>query len=175
MYATSLSSIALAVFGLLALLALTSRVVIVSGQSMSPTIEPGDTLLVERLSPWLHLVFRNQIVAFVNVRDPKHPLLVKRVAVLPHEQIAQRNGELIRIDIAGTEHKLGPGTLRGQQASSTIPMGPEDYFMIGDNVESSIDSRAFGTVQPSEMIGTPILRIYPLARFSILPGLFATL
>lgn len=82
---------ALAAAGLLAAwLALWPPMLVRSG-SMSPSLLPGDVLLIRPLWPWEDLPARGQVVA---IRMPDGPLFLKRVAALPGERLQMRAGRL---------------------------------------------------------------------------------
>jgi signal peptidase I len=149
--------------------------------SMLPTLQVGDRILVNKLSYHLHGVGRGDIVVFA--RPPKEeqacagPLvndLVKRVIGLPGETVSLRNG---RVAIDGKVIKepwlphLGAITFPGPGASPyslskpfKVPAG--DYFLLGDNRESSCDSRYWGPIPRSLIVGKVVFRIWPLTRLA---------
>jgi signal peptidase I len=96
-----------------------TRRVVVEGESMMPSLEPGDRLLVLKL----RAPRAGDIVA---LHDPELPgrLLVKRVAAV-------------------------------------APAGVE---VLGDNAGASRDSRSFGVVPPSALLGRAVYRYFPAAR-----------
>ncbi|MHB8329774.1 MAG: signal peptidase I [Acidimicrobiales bacterium] len=135
--------------------------------SMEPTLMIGDRILVDKISYHLHAVHRGDIVVFR--RPPREVLsenikdLVKRVIGLPGDTISSSGGQ---VDIDGKPLKepwLAPGTELGQPIARTvIPAG--EYFVMGDNRSDSQDSRYFGPIPRSLIVGRVVMRIWPLSR-----------
>jgi signal peptidase I len=135
---------------------------VVSGPSMLPTLEEGDRLLVEKLTPHVGLLGRGQLIVFRDPRDPKHPAVVKRIIGMPRETIHVEAHQITITHGDGTTEILAQGSELGRDGNGdekTMRLGPYDYFLMGDNRGESRDSRDYGTIQPSEMLGRPILGI----------------
>jgi signal peptidase I len=136
--------------------------------SMEPTLMIGDRILVDKLSYHLHGVGRGDIVVFASPpkeTDPAIKDLVKRVIGLPGETISSRGG---RVYIDGKPLKepwLPPGTVTTGITPQKIP--PDEYFVMGDNRSDSQDSRYFGPISGSLIVGRVVLRIWPLSRLHI--------
>lgn len=116
--------------------------------SMAPCLEAGDQIIVTRYirsAPQ-----RGDVIVF---RSPAKAdeLMVKRVVALPGEHIDSRLGR-VRIDGRTLPE---PYVLRiatsGAIQSQTVPDGA--YFVMGDNRESSLDSRVWGVVPRSTIVG----------------------
>jgi signal peptidase I len=138
--------------------------------SMVPTLMVGDRILVDKLSYHLHPVHRGDVVVFatppkevaiLNVKD-----LVKRVIGLPGETISSGphaevfiNGKLIDQPWLTKNARNMPGPPIVKQK---IP--PGEMFVMGDNRGSSDDSRYFGTVPESLIVGRAVLGFWPLSR-----------
>ena len=168
----------------------------VQGISMENTLMGGDVVLVDTLS--LHVIAprRGEILVFRNPYKVKEgdriQADVKLVIGLPLETVHVRRDKVV-IDRAcaapeaprGQQIAIQPqdGPCQSTYASSTVIgggsygdntnefdmyLGPEDYFVLGDNRRDSSDSRRFGTVQPENFIGRPIIRLLPLSRFTVL-------
>lgn len=124
--------------------------------SMIPTLQIGDRIAVDKLSSTIH---RGDIIVFNRVpgdHDPEFPVLVKRVIGLPGETISSV-GDTILIDgkpiaqpwlpaLAGACYQATANVPR-----TTIPAG--QYFVMGDCRGDSDDSRFWGTVPASNIIG----------------------
>lgn len=146
---------------------------IVSGVSMEPTFSEGEYLLVENFSPRLFGLSRGANVIFRDPRHPQHPLIIKRAIGLPNEDVTVGQNNVTVTDSRGHATTFGPDTVIGRDLEGAeffhVKLGPEDYFLMGDNRDQSEDSRSWGTIQPHEMIGRPVARIWPLSRFAIFP------
>ena len=136
----------------------------VPSSSMYPTLQTGDRILVAKLSIVRDRVHRGDVIVFRRVpadTDPSHPAdLVKRVIGLPGETISSRGDTVI---INGKPIKepwlpnlrLGTGYACPQAAydikTTKIPRG--HYFVMGDCRGNSYDSRGWGTVPSSYIVG----------------------
>lgn len=140
--------------------------------SMEPTLMIGDRILVDKLSYHLHAVHRGDIVVFG--RPPGEPKseniqdLVKRVVGLPGETIWSSDGQ-VYVEGADTHNQavLVPEPVAGTQLGPPIPrtMIPAgDYYVMGDNRTNSDDSRYFGFVPGSDIVGRVVMRIWPLGN-----------
>jgi signal peptidase I len=134
--------------------------------SMIPTLQIGDRILVNKLAYRLHGVGRGDIVVF------KAPPRVATACetddtdlVLPGETISDKNGT-VYIDGKVLKEpwlpKHDPMTYTASFPATHI--GPTSYFVMGDNRTDSCDSRYWGTVQRSLIIGKVELRIWPIGR-----------
>ena len=143
--------------------------------SMVPTLQVGDRIVVNKLSYDLHGVHRGDIVVFK--RPPlelqNFPDLVKRVVGLPGESVSTQNGHVYINGRLLSEPWLPPGTTSytGALPDSQHPQfnmpGPVavpsgQYFVMGDNRTDSEDSRFFGPIQKSLIVGRSVAVIWPL-------------
>jgi signal peptidase I len=133
--------------------------------SMEPTLMVGDRILVDKLSYHLHAVGRGDIVVFSKPAGEVTPGvndLVKRVIGLPGETISSPDG---RVWINGSplaEPWLPSGTVTRGIKPQKIPQG--EYFVMGDNRGDSSDSRVFGPIPKSLIVGRVVFRIWPLSH-----------
>jgi len=144
----------------------------VVGSSMLPTLEEGDRLLVETLTPHVGLLLRGQLIVFRDPRDPKHPVVIKRIIGMPHETIHVEAHQITITHPDGRSEVFAQGSELGRDGNGddkTMQLGPYDYFLMGDNRGESRDSRDYGTIQPSEMLGRPLVIIAPLSRLRLFP------
>lgn len=132
----------LAVFRHSAWLASSTRV-LVEGESMLPTLADGDRLLVSRLAYRLAAPRRGEIVL---LRDPSQPGFecIKRIVALPGEQVRL---EGLSVTVAARDG--GTPSIPG----ATWRLGGAEYFVAGDNLARSHDSRAFGPIARSALLG----------------------
>ena len=139
----------------------------ISGNSMQPLLEASDVVLVNRLAYDLGKPKRYDVVVFGS-EDRKNN--VKRVIGLPGETV-QIIGGLVYIDGAPLEDESGLGqvSLAGR-AGSPITLGEDEYFLLGDNRDSSEDSRFanVGNVKADQIQGKVWLRILPILKLGFL-------
>jgi signal peptidase I len=134
----------------------------------------GDRILVDKLSYHLHPVHRGDVVVFAT--PPKEvPILmvkdlVKRVIGLPGQRISSGprgevfiNGQLIDQPWLTASARADPGP---PIESQKIPAG--DVFVMGDNRGSSDDSRDYGPIPESLIVGRAVLGFWPLSRIHLL-------
>ncbi|MEI7592580.1 MAG: signal peptidase I [Actinomycetes bacterium] len=148
----------------------------IPSRSMVPTLEVGDRVLVNKWSYRLHDVNRGDIVVFErpdgetsNIKD-----LIKRVIALPGEEVTiQDNHVLINGKILD-EPYLPPGTVTASVGSFPCPPSdpckvPDgDVWFMGDNRTDSKDSRYFGPVPESKIVGRAFFRLWPFGRIASL-------
>ncbi len=147
----------------------------IPSESMVPTLEKDDRVLVNKLSYKLHDVHRGDIVVFKAPpgTDPSVKDLVKRVIGLPGDVVGESDG---RVTINGKplDEKYLPLGVRTDCAAfraDCFPKGPiakDHYWVMGDNRPSSKDSRYFGTIAKSDIVGRVFVRIWPLNRLDLL-------
>ncbi len=141
---------------------------VVVGDSMYDTLEDGDNLIINRLSYRLEKPQRFDIVVFPS-RNQDHSWFIKRIIGLPGEKVRIDPDGRIFInekelpDRYGTETILDAGTAGGDG----ITLGAEEYFVMGDNRNVSMDSRRedVGLIRRDDLIGKVVLRIWPLKGF----------
>ena len=140
--------------------------------SMEPTLQIGDRILVSKLSVELGTIHRGDILVFKApagvLKDcgDKVSDLVKRVIGLPGDHLTSR-GNIIKVNgIALTQSWAHNEPVGRPIGNVTVPKN--EYFMMGDNEPASCDSRYWGDVPRSSIIGKAFLRIWPLGRFGFL-------
>jgi signal peptidase I len=137
--------------------------------SMEPTLNIGDRILVDKLSYHLHPVHRGDIVVFA--KPPNEQLepgindLVKRVIGLPGESISGANGQVYINGKPLAEPWLPKGVVTSNFGPIKIPKN--DYFVMGDNRGFSEDSRVFGPISGSLIVGRVVFRIWPLSHITL--------
>ena len=142
-----------------------SRVEVVGG-SMKPVLNSGDVVLMNRLAYTLGSPERFDIAVF---ERESSGLNLKRIIGLPGETVQiigsqiYINGELLEADeaittvtIAGLADKIYP-----------IELGEDEYFLLGDNRDSSEDSRfaSIGNIKRSQLVGKAWLLFKPFSSF----------
>jgi signal peptidase I len=136
--------------------------------SMEPTLQEGDRVLVNKLSYDLHDVRHGDVIVFERPDEPSDvphpeneiPDLIKRVIGLPGDIIEARDGVVYINDERIDEPYLAPDTPTTDLPRQEVPDG--HLFVMGDNRTNSHDSRKFGAIDESSIVGRAFLRIYPL-------------
>jgi len=155
----------------------------IPSESMTPTLQVGDRVLVNKLSYDLHDVNRGDIIVFeapALARSDGIEDLVKRTVGLPGDTVTgDDSGGVLVNGRQLNEPYLPQGT---QSRFSSVPPGcdpppdgvpgcvvPEGHlFMMGDNREASKDSRVFGPVDENAIVGRVFVRIWPLSNLGLL-------
>jgi signal peptidase I len=145
--------------------------------SMEPTLQIGDRIIVSKLSVELGSIHRGDIVVFrappaEHCGDPVSDL-VKRVIGVPGDTLysdmnkifyknASTHGKYVQLRETWS-HREPLGSPVTQ-----VTLKANQYFVMGDNHPDSCDSRYWGPVTRSEIVGKVFLRIWPLGRLSFL-------
>ena len=146
---------------------------IVSGESMYPTFNNADYLIVDEISYYLKDPARGDVVIFHYPNDPKR-YFIKRVIGLPGETVVFKNNAVY---IKNAEYPEGIKLSEPYLSQVTTPGGQtevevtqDNYFVMGDNRGFSSDSRAWGLLPRKNMVGKAGLRLLPLKDISYKPG-----
>lgn len=146
---------------------------IVSGESMYPTFNNADYLIVDEISYYLKDPARGDVVIFHYPNDPKR-YFIKRVIGLPGETVIFKNNAVY---IKNAEYPEGIKLSEPYLSQVTTPGGQtevevteDNYFVMGDNRGFSSDSRAWGLLPRKNMVGKAGLRLLPLKDISYKPG-----
>ena len=135
----------------------------VVGESMEPTLLPGERFLMSLWTPHVLGLHRGDIVA---LRFPDGPdLAVKRIVALPGESVRIADHRLY-VDGRPLDEPYLRWSLQtdpGGLVNRTFRVEPDCYFVLGDNREHSADSRDFGAIRKDCIVGT-ICLCTPLIR-----------
>ena len=129
--------------------------------SMVPTIEVGDRVVVTRFSYWFDTPERGDVVVFKYPNNEKVDY-IKRVIGLPGEEVAFHNNTLYIDGVEVDESYLPEGTFTGDFGPIEVP--ENSYFMCGDNRQNSSDSRSWGFVDESLIIGKGQFIYWPIGH-----------
>ena len=134
-------------------------------QSMRPTLEQNDRVLVSKLDYRFSAPERGDIIVFTPpTPDPTIPY-VKRIIAVGGETIDLRNGNVFvngeRLDIPQAPAATQP---QSPQVAYPFTVPEGQVFVMGDNRTFSSDSRTFGPVPVGNIIGKVILRFWPFDR-----------
>jgi signal peptidase I len=126
----------------------------VIGSSMEPVLYNGQHIFLDKIIYKVSSPRRGDVIVFLPNGNEKSHYYVKRVIGVPDDELYIRGGVLYVNDEAVLEYyndKIAePGILE-----SKVTLGEDEYFVIGDNVNSSEDSRSanIGMVRKSYIIG----------------------
>jgi signal peptidase I len=141
---------------------------VVDGVSMEPTLQNGDNLWVEKISPRLGGLHRGDIVT-INVPDKvgteKNPL-IKRIIAVENDTIEIKDGKVFINGKLQTEHYI-LGNYTGDPVDSqnnNVKIKKGYVYVLGDNRQNSTDSRIIGPVEVRRIIGKAVIRIYPFSK-----------
>lgn len=150
----------------------------VKGASMEPNFYDHEYLIIDEISYRFNEPARGDIVVFRYPRNPQE-YFIKRLIGLPGEKIQIKNGDVwIFNDTAQDGFVLVeeylPHDLKTYGLSEDVvelsiedekdPTSSNEYFVLGDNRNSSKDSRSFGPVDESFITGKVLLRGWPFDR-----------
>lgn len=144
---------------------------IVSGQSMTPTFENGDYLIVDQLSYRFEEPKRGDVIVFHNPNSTAQ-FYIKRIIGLPGERVSI-DGTVVEIrneahpeGIALSEPYLGSK----REDRREVALQADEYFVMGDNRGASFDSRNWGPLKKNFITGRALLRLWPVTQAEVLPG-----
>ena len=144
----------------------------VKGAAMEPNFFDHEYLIVDEISYRFNDPERGDIVVFRYPKDPQE-YFIKRLIALPGETVQVKNGEVI---IYNADNMQGmvldefylPDNLKTySNTDDKIELDEEEYYMLGDNRNSSKDSRSFGPVNETFITGKVLLRGWPFDRVTL--------
>jgi signal peptidase I len=129
--------------------------------SMAPTIPSNSIVTMERFTYWRRDPARGEIVTFKTegiLELPQHQIYVKRVIGLPSEHLVISNGLLfINSHPVVITNQYGPIVIHPlpvfASAITNLTIPAKSYFVIGDNTSNSLDSRVFGPIPRTNILG----------------------
>lgn len=139
----------------------------VKGASMEPNFYDHEYLIIDELTYRLRAPERGEVVVFHYPNDPTQYFL-KRIVGLPGERVKVQGGQITIYNSAhpegiGVEESYLPKDLE-TMGDDTITVGSDEYFVMGDNRPNSFDSRRFGPVNKSLIVGRAWFRGWPFSR-----------
>ena len=132
---------------------------IITNKSMRPTLDEGDEILLIKKNFIFNGVKNFDIIVFRMGENN----LVKRVVGCEGDRIEIIDGELyLNNDLIKCEYYFFD-----EEDNATYIVGKNQYFVLGDNISVSEDSRSFGLINESDIIGQVILIFSPKDRFRL--------
>ena len=147
----------------------------VSGASMSPNLETGDKLLVEKVTKYFEPYNRGDIVV---LHPPENDYIdyVKRVIAVPGDTIKIYGCDIF-ISRDNNKYKLNEGSYLDEKACTNggkkliegriYTLKENEYIVLGDNRANSQDSRVFGIVDSGRIQGKVVARFWPFDKVKI--------
>src|SRR3989344_2286559 len=131
----------------------------VKGESMLPNFSDGELLLTEKVSYYFSKPARGDVIVFEAPNAHKVDF-IKRIVGLPGETITIENDS---VEING--HPLSENYINSHSRGNlTITLDQNQYFVLGDNRNSSSDSRSFGPINKSSFRGRAWLVYWPIIK-----------
>lgn len=144
----------------------------VKGASMEPNFYDHEYLIIDEITYRFNEPKRGDIIVFRYPRNPQE-YFIKRLIGLPGESVKIDKG---KVTIFNEEHPDGfildepylkEGTKTYGISEEKVTMTEEEFFVLGDNRNSSKDSRSFGPVNNSYITGRVLLRGWPFNRIQL--------
>ena len=156
----------LIVFILIFLMVYVVSITQVVGNSMSPTLENGEVLILNKAKYRLSEVKRGDIIAFT-YEDTKY--LIKRVIGLPGDYVSIKDNKVyINGKYYVEDYLKNVDTPNFELTELGYTKVPENmYFVLGDNRDNSLDSRKIGLVNKSDIIREIVIRFWPITKFKL--------
>lgn len=144
---------------------------VVDGESMHPTFENLDYLIIDELSYRFKTPARGDVIVFRYPLDPKI-FYIKRIVGLPGETVSINHGVVAVKDSSGVTLTLSEPYVASEDAtySKNVTLGTDEYFVMGDNRPNSSDSRVWGPLPKKDLIGRVFIRLLPFSKASFFPG-----
>ena len=130
--------------------------VVIQGRSMQPTLKDGERYYLNR---WRYLFAKPKHGDVIVLKDPGHrDFAVKRIVGGPNDWVNVRDGKLYLNGKRLAEPYLPEGTRTTvpDKQEKWILLGPDQYYVLGDNRSNSEDSRYYGVVKRKNILGVLI-------------------
>lgn len=151
----------------------------VNGESMVPNFYSGDYVLTDKVSYKLGEPKRGDVIVFHAPESANCPTgtgcdFIKRVLGLPGEQVEVKNngiyinGQALSEPYIPVDFQTQPGAF---SRNRVVILGPNEYFAVGDNRPYSSDSRAWGPVPITNIVGKAFFRYWPAEDIGRIVGI----
>lgn len=156
----------LAVIMLYCIINLATARYVVEGASMEPNFRSDQFVVVNRLPYLLGSPARGDVIVFHNPENPSQDY-IKRVIGLPTEMIKIEDGRVYVNEVPLDEPYITEHC-QNLRCDGTWTVGPEQYFVLGDNRSHSRDGHNFGPLDRNLIIGLAWLRYWPPKDWGII-------
>lgn len=142
---------------------------LVDGYSMEPNFFSGDYLLINEITYRFKEPQRGEVVVF-HYPGNESTYFIKRIIGLPTERVEIKDGKIYVFNKENPkgfevgEPYLGEKVLTFP--SKSVSLGPDEYFVLGDNRDKSFDSRSWGPLKKNEIVGSAWLRLWPFNQIT---------
>ena len=139
----------------------------VKGQSMEPTFYEKEYLIIDEISYRFRPPERGEVIVLRAPIDRREYYL-KRIVGLPGDRVRVSDNHVIIYNQDHPEGRVIEETYLTETTpgTTTVTLGPEQYFVLGDNRDASFDSRRFGPIPRGDIIGRAWFRGWPFNRVS---------
>lgn len=163
--------VAIVVAVVLPIRAFVAQPFVVDGLSMHPTFEHGDYLIIDEFTYHFESPERGDVVVFRYPGDPS-VFYIKRIIGLPGETVSIKRGEVSVTTEDGAVVTLPEPYVVAEDVTYTLEttLGPEQYFVMGDNRPKSSDSRMWGPLPRENITGRAFVRLLPVTDIELFPG-----
>ncbi|MEY4440488.1 MAG: hypothetical protein RLY49_114 [Candidatus Parcubacteria bacterium] len=144
---------------------------VVNGSSMEPTFHTNEYLIVDQLSYELGEPQRGDVVIFRYPLSPSR-FFIKRVIGLPGETV-RITGTKVEVKKVGEKDFITldePFVEFKKESKLEMILKNDEYFVMGDNRSVSLDSRSWGPLNKSFIVGKAFVRLFPPSKIDFLPG-----
>jgi signal peptidase I len=141
----------------------------IQGSSMEPTLHSGQFVITDKISYLLGEPDRGDIIVFIaphSARSAREDDYIKRIIGLPGETITVSNGQVLVDGVLIDEPYIAEAP--GYTRSWTV--GPDEYFVLGDNRNHSNDSHDWGMLQRDAILGKAWLIYWPPQSWGLVPN-----
>ena len=146
----------------------------VDGASMEPGLHTDEFVLVDKAAYLFQSPQRGDVIVFHYPIDPSKDF-IKRVIALPGDTIQTTSSEVIVDGEVLREPYISEAANFGD---NTWKLGPDQFFVMGDNRDNSFDSRSWGPLDKSYIVGKAIVVYWPLNNWELIntfPSVFASI
>lgn len=143
----------------------------VKGASMEPSFYDNEYLVIDEISYRFNEPERGDIVVF---RYPKNPsqFFIKRVIGVPGETVEIKNNRVVIFNdeypkgfVLDESEYLSPSLIT--PGSDMVALGEDEFYVMGDNREQSLDSRRIGPITAEYIVGRTWIRAWPFSKWRV--------